>query len=74
MRRRVAFLRLQDRLVDGLREDGASEDEVFEEARRATTWHYQHVILREFLPSLIGPELTRGLLEHGPRRHRLDGR
>ena len=47
--------------------------DVFDEARRAATWHYQHVILREFLPGLIGAELTAELLEHGPRLYRVDG-
>ena len=54
----VAFIKLHNRLVDRLREDETPEDELFEEARRAATWHYQHVILREFLPGLIGAQLT----------------
>ncbi len=61
----VAFIRLHNRLVDRLREDGVPEADVFEEARRAATWHYQWVILREFLPSLIGPEVVDRLLEFG---------
>jgi Animal haem peroxidase len=63
----VAFISLHNRLVDRLREDGVAEDELFEEARRATTWHYQHVILREFLPTVIGAELTADLLDGGAR-------
>ena len=62
----VAFIALHNRLVDRLRDDGVAEADVFEEARRATTWHYQHVILREFLPGLIGAELTAELLERRP--------
>jgi Animal haem peroxidase len=69
----VAFVGLHNRLVDRLRADGTPEPEVFEEARRAATWHYQHVILREFLPGVIGPELTADLLDAGPRRYRVDG-
>jgi hypothetical protein len=69
----VAFIRMHNRLVDRLREDGTPEDALFQEARRAATWHYQHVIAREFLPSLIGAELTAELLEDGPRLYRLDG-
>jgi hypothetical protein len=68
----VAFIELHNRLVDRLRDDGVAEADVFEEARRAATWHYQHVILREFLPGLIGAELTADLLEHGPRLYRVD--
>jgi hypothetical protein len=69
----VAFIKLHNRLVDRLREDGTAEDALFEEARRAAAWHYQHVILREFLPSLIGAQLTAELLETGPRLYRVDG-
>jgi hypothetical protein len=68
----VAFIKLHNRLVDRLRDDGVGEQDVFAEAQRAATWHYQHVILREFLPSLIGAELTAELLDHGPRLYRVD--
>jgi Animal haem peroxidase len=69
----VAFIRLHNRLVERLRDDGVGEEDVFDEARRAATWHYQHVILREFLPGLIGAASTAELLEHGPRLYRADG-
>ena len=62
----VAFIELHNGLVDRLRDDGVAEPDVFEEARRAATWHYQHVILREFLPGLIGAELTAELLDERP--------
>jgi hypothetical protein len=68
----VAFIELHNRLTDRLRDDGVAEQEVFEEARRAATWHYQHVILREFLPGLIGAGLTAGLLQGGAQLYRLD--
>ena len=69
----VAFINLHNRLVDRLRDDELAEADVFEAARRAATWHYQHVILREFLPSLIGAQLTADLLEDGPQLYRIDG-
>jgi hypothetical protein len=68
----VAFIKLHNRLVDGLRDDGVAEDDVFRAARRAATWRYQHVILREYLPGLIGAELTAELLADGPRLYRFD--
>ena len=61
----VAFIKLHNRLADRLGD--------FEQARRAVTWHYQHVILREFLPGLIGAELTTELLAGGSRLYRMDG-
>ena len=69
----VAFINLHNRLVDRLRHDGVAEQDLFEEARRATTWHYQHVILREFLPGLIGAGLTAELLASGPQLYRIEG-
>ncbi len=68
----VAFARLHNRLVDRLRADGVGEEALFDEARRATTWHYQHVLLREFLPGLIGAELAAELLADGPQWFRID--
>jgi hypothetical protein len=68
----VAFIKLHNRLVDRLRDDGVAENDLFEEARRAATWHYQHVLLREFLPQTIGVELTAALLEDGATMYRLD--
>jgi Animal haem peroxidase len=68
----VAFINLHNRLVDRLRHDGISEQDIFDEARRAATWHYQHVILREFLPGLIGAALTTELLDSGPQLYRID--
>src|SRR5919198_5560213 len=35
----VAFIKLHNRLVDRLREDETAEDVLFEDARRAVTWH-----------------------------------
>lgn len=68
----VAFIKLHNRLVDCLRHDEVAEQDVFEEARRAAAWHYQHVILREFLPALIGAQLTAELLDGGPQLYRVE--
>ncbi len=65
----VAFLRMHNRLVRRLREDNVADADVFEEARRAATWHYQHVILHEFLPLLVGTQLTESLLSAGPQSY-----
>ena len=69
----VAFITMHNRLVDRLRADGVAEAELFDEARLAATWHYQHVILREFLPGLIGAQLTADLLAGGSEWYHADG-
>jgi Animal haem peroxidase len=66
----VAMLHLHNGLVDRLRADGVAEADLLEEARRAATWHYQWVLLRDFLPRLVGAELTDELLAAGPHHYR----
>ena len=56
------MLKLHNAVVDRLRARGVSEDGLFEEARRITRWHYQWVVLHDFLPRLIGNELASALL------------
>lgn len=60
-------------LVDRLREDGVAESEVFDDARRALTWHYQWAIVDDFLPLLVGQELVDELLADGARFYRPEG-
>ena len=69
----VAFIRAHNRVVDRLREDGAAEADLFDEARRSLSWHYQWLIVNEFLPALVGPELVAELLATGPRFYRPHG-
>jgi hypothetical protein len=66
----VAVLHLHNGLVDRLRGDGVAETELFAEARRAATWHYQWVVLEDFLPRLAGTELAAELLAGGARYYR----
>jgi hypothetical protein len=66
----VAVLHLHNGLVDQLRADGVAEMELFAEARRTATWHYQWVLLEDFLPRLAGAELAGELLAGGARHYR----
>ncbi len=69
----VAFIRAHNHLVDRLRADGVAESDLFEDARLALNWHYQWVILNDFLPNLVGEELTASVLQEGPRFYRPQG-
>jgi len=69
----LAFIRAHNHLVDRLRGDGVAEADLFEDARLALVWHYQWVILHDFLPTLVGPELMRSVLKVGPRFYRPQG-
>jgi hypothetical protein len=70
----VAFIAAHNLLVDRLREDGAAEESLFEEARRSLAWHYQWLIVNELLPGLAGTDLVDELLRSGPRYYQPDGR
>ena len=66
----VAFIHAHNRLVDRLRADGVPELELFEDARRALTWHFQWVILNDFLPSLVGPAMATTVMRNDARFYR----
>jgi hypothetical protein len=63
----VAMIKAHNFLVDRLREDGVAEADLYIEARRALTWHYQWVALADFLPVVMGAERADRLLREGPR-------
>jgi Animal haem peroxidase len=63
----LAFATAHNEFVDRTRAAGVGDGQVFEHAARELRWHYQNVILREFLPRLVGGELTK-LIASGDRR------
>ena len=44
--------------------------DVFAEARRLTTWHYQWLIVHEFLPQIVGQAMVDDVLRRGRRFYR----
>jgi hypothetical protein len=67
----VAMLRMHNDLVDRLRAGGVPAHEVFERARREAKWHYQWIIVHDYLPTLVGGELVDEVLAEGPRFYRV---
>ncbi|HET6989535.1 MAG TPA: peroxidase family protein [Kribbella sp.] len=63
----VALLQAHNRIVDNLRANGVPESDVFDEARVTLTWHYQWIVVHDFLPRLVGPELVEEVLATGGR-------
>ncbi len=72
----LAMLRFHNAVVDHLRADPEhaddSADSVFREAQRLVRWHYQWIIVNEFLPVTIGEERVAELLLKGLRFYRVD--
>ena len=61
----LAFLKFHNRIVDLLHEKGLRGDAALEEARRLATWHYQWIIVHEFLPLSVGEEMVHRILHDG---------
>lgn len=51
----LAFQRFHNRVLQ-------SEGLSFDQARRITTWHYQWLILHDFLPRIVGEQRTRAII------------
>jgi hypothetical protein len=77
----AAFILFHNQAVDHVRQNGTEEGfaawrrqeslaNIFQEARRLTTWHYQWIILHEFLPQVIGGPMVRDILRNGRRFYR----
>ena len=65
----AAFLLFHNHAVDHVRAQNQliSNDEAFAEARRLTMWHYQWMILHEFLPLIVGQSIVNDVLKRGRR-------
>jgi Animal haem peroxidase len=63
----LAILKAHNAFVDEVRVAGTPNDRVFGEAARQLRWHYQWLILNEFLPTLVGETLANNVLRDGPK-------
>lgn len=78
----LAMLRFHNAVVDHLRADsanaGKSPEKIFKMAQRQVRWHYQWIIVHEFLPLTIGQPRLDDILQNGLRYYRVydtfDGR
>jgi hypothetical protein len=68
----AAFILFHNKAVDHVRDRDRrlSSEEVFEQARQLTTWHYQWMIVHELLPLFIGQRLVNHILRNGRRFYR----
>jgi hypothetical protein len=64
----LAMLHFHNRVVADVKADlGAvlTLEEVFAEAQRVVRWHYQWMVLHEFLPKTVGTQTASDVLTHG---------
>lgn len=63
----VAMIEVHNRLVERARGEGVPAADVFATAQRETAWHYQWVILNDYLPRTVDPDLAAEVRDLGPR-------
>ena len=70
----AAFIKFHNNMVDLVREerrvDPRDTNDVFREARNQTRWHYQTMLLQEFLPQVVGQPMVDSVLRNGGRFYR----
>jgi Animal haem peroxidase len=71
----VAMLKFHNAVTDHLRAQPSHADmrpeRLFEIAQRLVRWHYQWIVLHEFLPLTIGQERVTDILQQGQRIYNL---
>ena len=61
----VAFMHFHNKLVDYLRSLRVPAAGVFEAARQLTRWHYQWLVIHDFLPRIVGQAMADAVYNEG---------
>jgi Animal haem peroxidase len=61
----LAFLKFHNAVVDYLRTTDLPSAAVFSQAQQLVRWHYQWIVVNEFLPLTVGEDLMQELLNTG---------
>lgn len=57
----LAFLKFHNNVVDAIA-DSCPHDQIFDEARRIVRWHYQWVVVHDFVKTIVGEDLLNDVL------------
>ena len=63
----VAFLKFHNAVLDRVVATGLDDAAAFDEARRLVRWHYQWLIVHEWLPRFVGQAMVDDVLTNGRR-------
>lgn len=69
----AGFLRFHNAVLERERSSTNDDELAFTNAQRTVRWHYQWLIVHEFLPQIVGQELVDDIVRNG-RRHYLPSR
>jgi hypothetical protein len=61
----LVFLKFHNRIVDHLHKAGVRGNAALDEARRLAAWHYQWIVVHEFLPLSVGEDMVAQILRDG---------
>jgi hypothetical protein len=63
----LAFLKFHNAVVDHLRRRSVPAQDIFSQAQQEVQWHYQWIVVNEFLPLSVGAPLVEAILTEGTR-------
>jgi hypothetical protein len=66
----LAFLKFHNHVVDHLKASGTPDSQLFEDASRTVRWHYQWMVLHDFVERLTTPGIIKKLLHEGRKFYR----
>lgn len=66
----AAMILFHNRVVDRLAGEGVPAAQLFDRARQLVTWHYQWIIVHDFLPQIIGTSTAQDIFTNGRRWYR----
>jgi Animal haem peroxidase len=63
----LSFLRFHNNVVERVKQETGLKNpmEIFAEAQRWVRWHYQWIIVHEFLPKTVGKDMVQDILTNG---------
>jgi hypothetical protein len=66
----LAFLKFHNRVCDKLASEGMPSEQVFANARQIVTWHYQYMVLHDWVERLCGEGIVARILHDGRKYYR----
>jgi hypothetical protein len=68
----LAMLRFHNKVVQKVEQDNVIVRSVFEDARELVQWHYQWIVLHDFVRRLVGDAVLSDVLENGRKFYRFE--
>ena len=62
----LGFIRFHNAIVDHLRAQSVPDAELFAEAQRLARWHYQWIVVEDYLARIVGADVLRRVLPVDP--------